>query len=177
MAQLQEIVYKVSIRSIHGPRERIVDNLQTDSRQAGPGTLFIALKGTHADGHRFIPQVISAGASVIVCQDLPHPLQEGVTYIQVGDSAVAAGIIAHNFYGQPSERLKLVGVTGTNGKTTIAPYPTGVSDVELVVDPYFPKTVPSVADALRGRAAHPKGRNALYLDCHAAFFRDAAGIN
>ena len=120
MAQLQEILYKVSIRSIHGPRDRIVDNLQTDSRQAGPGTLFIALKGTHADGHRFIPQVISAGASVIVCQDLPHPLQEGVTYIQVGDSAVAAGIIAHNFYGQPSERLKLVGVTGTNGKTTIA---------------------------------------------------------
>jgi UDP-N-acetylmuramoyl-L-alanyl-D-glutamate--2,6-diaminopimelate ligase len=97
-----------------------VDNLQTDSRQAGAGTLFIAMKGTHVDGHDFIDAVTSAGANVIVCQDLPAVLQEGVTYIRVEDTAAAAGIIAHNFYGQPSERLKLVGVTGTNGKTTIA---------------------------------------------------------
>ncbi|HVS98483.1 MAG TPA: UDP-N-acetylmuramoyl-L-alanyl-D-glutamate--2,6-diaminopimelate ligase [Puia sp.] len=120
MAQLQDILYKVSIRSIQGPREETVDDLQTDSRQAGPGSLFIALRGTHADGHRFIPQAITSGAAVIVCEDLPAPLQDGVTYIQVEDSSVAAGIIAHNFYGQPSEHLRLVGVTGTNGKTTIA---------------------------------------------------------
>jgi UDP-N-acetylmuramoyl-L-alanyl-D-glutamate--2,6-diaminopimelate ligase len=120
MANLQDILYKVSIRSIHGDRDRQVDNLQTDSRQAGAGTLFIAMKGTHVDGHEFIGAVTSAGTNVIVCQDLPAVLQEGVTYIQVEDTAAAAGIIAHNFYGQPSERLKLVGVTGTNGKTTIA---------------------------------------------------------
>jgi UDP-N-acetylmuramoyl-L-alanyl-D-glutamate--2,6-diaminopimelate ligase len=120
MAQLQEILYKVSIRSIRGDRDRKVDNLQTDSRLAGPGTLFIALKGTHMDGHRFIPDVIAAGTTVIVCEDLPSVLQDNVTYVQVEDSASAAGIIAHNFFGQPSEHLKLVGVTGTNGKTTIA---------------------------------------------------------
>ncbi|HEY4337392.1 MAG TPA: Mur ligase family protein, partial [Puia sp.] len=120
MANLQEILYKVSIRSIIGPRNRTIDNLQTDSRLAGTGSLFIALKGTHTDGHQYIPAVIAAGAIAIVCEDLPAGLNENVTYIQVEDSAASAGIIAHNFYGQPSEKLKLVGVTGTNGKTTIA---------------------------------------------------------
>ena len=120
MADLQEILYKVSIRSIHGDRDRTIVNLQTDSRQAGPGSLFIAVKGTHTDGHKFIPDVIAAGATAIVCEDLPDPLPEKITFIQVEDASVAAGIIAHNFYGQPSEQLHLVGVTGTNGKTTIA---------------------------------------------------------
>src|SRR5579872_1323570 len=120
MAILQEIVYKVSIRSIIGPRDRTIDHLQTDSRLVGPGTLFIALKGTHTDGHQYIPAVIAAGAVAIVCEDLPADLHEGITYIQVENSAASAGIIAHNFYGQPSQKLKLIGVTGTNGKTTIA---------------------------------------------------------
>lgn len=120
MANLQDILYKVSIRSIRGERDRSVDNLQSDSRQAGTGSLFIATKGTHVDGHRFIPDVIAAGAKAIVCEDLPETLDPNVTYIQVEDTSIAAGIIAHNFYGQPSEHLKLVGVTGTNGKTTIA---------------------------------------------------------
>jgi UDP-N-acetylmuramoyl-L-alanyl-D-glutamate--2,6-diaminopimelate ligase len=120
MADLQEILYKVSIRSIHGDRDRTIVNLQTDSRQAVPGTLFIAVKGTHTDGHKYIPDVIAAGATAIVCEDLPDPLPEKITFIQVEDASVAAGIIAHNFYGHPSEQLHLVGVTGTNGKTTIA---------------------------------------------------------
>jgi UDP-N-acetylmuramoyl-L-alanyl-D-glutamate--2,6-diaminopimelate ligase len=120
MANLQDILYKVSIRSIHGPRDKQVTSLQTDSRQAGPGSLFIAMRGTHVDGHRFIPNVTAAGAVVVVCEDLPDTVQEGVTYIQVENTAAAAGVIAHNFYGQPSEHLNLVGVTGTNGKTTIA---------------------------------------------------------
>jgi UDP-N-acetylmuramoyl-L-alanyl-D-glutamate--2,6-diaminopimelate ligase len=120
MAQLQDILYKVGIRSVHGDRNQAVDNLQTDSRLSGPGSLFIAMKGTHIDGHNFIPQVIAAGTTLIVCEDLPAVLQPGVTYIQVESSAAAAGIIAHNFYGMPSGLLKLVGVTGTNGKTTIA---------------------------------------------------------
>ena len=120
MADLQEILYKVSIRSIHGDRDRTIVNLQTDSRQAVPGTLFIAVKGTHTDGHKYIPDVIAAGATAIVCEDLPDPLPEKITFIQVENASVAAGIIAHNFYGHPSEQLHLVGVTGTNGKTTIA---------------------------------------------------------
>ncbi|MBS1604029.1 MAG: UDP-N-acetylmuramoyl-L-alanyl-D-glutamate--2,6-diaminopimelate ligase [Bacteroidetes bacterium] len=120
MARVQDILYKVSIRSIIGDRDRQVDNLQTDSRQAGPGSLFIAMKGTHVDGHRFIPVVIGAGTAVVVVEELPDVLQDGVTYIQVEDTSAAAGVIAHNFYGQPSERLRLIGVTGTNGKTTIA---------------------------------------------------------
>jgi UDP-N-acetylmuramoyl-L-alanyl-D-glutamate--2,6-diaminopimelate ligase len=120
MAQLQDILYKVSIRSVHGELNRTVDNLQTDSRLAGPDSLFIAIKGTHMDGHGFIPQVIAAGTTLIVCEDLPADFRPGITYIQVESTAAAAGIIAHNFYGQPTEKLQLVGVTGTNGKTTIA---------------------------------------------------------
>src|SRR5579863_9342927 len=98
MAQLQDILYKVGIRSVHGELNRSVDNLQTDSRLAGPGSLFIALKGTHADGHAFIPQVIAAGTTLIVCEDLPASLEDDVTYLQVESTAAAAGIIAHNFY-------------------------------------------------------------------------------
>jgi UDP-N-acetylmuramoyl-L-alanyl-D-glutamate--2,6-diaminopimelate ligase len=120
MAQLQDILYKVSLRSVHGDLGLDVDSLQTDSRRAGPGSLFIALKGTHTDGHRFIEQVTEAGAIAVVCEILPATLKEGVTYVQVENSAAATGFIAHNFYGHPSEKLKLVGVTGTNGKTTIA---------------------------------------------------------
>ena len=120
MAHLQDILYKVSIRSVHGELDREVHDLQTDSRKIGPDSLFIALKGTHTDGHQFIGQVIEQGATTIVCEELPADLKEGITYIQVENSAASAGYIAHNFYGQPSERLKLVGVTGTNGKTTIA---------------------------------------------------------
>src|SRR5579859_3404528 len=102
MAQLQDILYKVSIRSVHGELDRSVDNLQTDSRLAGPGSLFIALKGTHIDGHNFITQVIAAGPAIIVCEDLPAALQPDITYIRVESTAAAAGIIAHNFYGQPT---------------------------------------------------------------------------
>ena len=120
MAQLQDILYKVSIRSVHGDLERTIDALETDSRKAGPQSLFIALKGTHVDGHQFIARVVEAGAIAVVCEILPAELKPGVTYVQVENSAAAAGTIAHNFYGQPSEKFKLIGVTGTNGKTTIA---------------------------------------------------------
>src|SRR5258708_35637514 len=120
MAHLQDILYKVSLRSVHGELDREVHDLQTDSRKIGPDSIFIALKGTQTDGHQFIPQVIEQGATPIVCEELPADLQKGITYIQVENTAAAAGYIASNFYGQPSERLKLVGVTGTNGKTTIA---------------------------------------------------------
>jgi UDP-N-acetylmuramoyl-L-alanyl-D-glutamate--2,6-diaminopimelate ligase len=91
-----------------------------DSRKVSAGSVFIAVKGTAVDGHRFIDQVIEQGAAAVICEAMPATIKESITYVQVENSAAAAGYMAHNFYGQPSEKVKLVGVTGTNGKTTIA---------------------------------------------------------
>lgn len=120
MAILQDILYKVSIRSVHGNTQTSVKDVQIDSRRIGEGTAFIAIKGTASDGHQYIDKAIEKGAVVIICEQFPSVLNETVTYVQVENSASAAGYMAHNFFGQPSEKLKLVGVTGTNGKTTIA---------------------------------------------------------
>jgi UDP-N-acetylmuramoyl-L-alanyl-D-glutamate--2,6-diaminopimelate ligase len=116
---LQEILYKVRIRSVHGKLDTDVKDLQLDSRKVSRGSAFIAVKGTHSDGHDFIETASSAGAAVIICEILPANLKDGITYIEVDNSAAASGLLAHNFFGQPSEKMKLVGVTGTNGKTTI----------------------------------------------------------
>jgi UDP-N-acetylmuramoyl-L-alanyl-D-glutamate--2,6-diaminopimelate ligase len=120
MQTLQDIIYKVNIRSVRGNLDLAVADVQTDSRRVGKGSVFIAVKGVHADGHQFIDGVIEKGVTAIVCEVMPARFIDEVTYVVVENSASAAGIIAHNFYGQPSERLKLVGVTGTNGKTTVA---------------------------------------------------------
>jgi UDP-N-acetylmuramoyl-L-alanyl-D-glutamate--2,6-diaminopimelate ligase len=116
---LQEILYKVHIRSVYGQLGIEVKDLQLDSRKVGKGSVFIAVKGTHTDGHAFIESVVAAEPAAVVCEQMPGIIAEGITYIQVENSAAAAGLLAHNFYGQPSEKMKLVGVTGTNGKTTI----------------------------------------------------------
>jgi UDP-N-acetylmuramoyl-L-alanyl-D-glutamate--2,6-diaminopimelate ligase len=118
--QLQDLLYRVSIQSLSGKPDQAVNALTFDSREVKPGTMFFAIKGTAADGHTYIAQTITQGAKVIVCQDLPTTLADEVTYVQVEDTGVALGIVASNFYGNPSTKLKLVGVTGTNGKTTIA---------------------------------------------------------
>ena len=117
---LQDILYKVSIRSIKGNTNIEVKDLVIDSRKVKPGSCFIALKGTVADGRAFIESAIQKGAVAIVCEALPEIINENMTYIQVENAAAAAGYLSHNFYGEPSLKLKLVGVTGTNGKTTIA---------------------------------------------------------
>ena len=117
---LQEILYKVAIRSVHGKLDIEVKDLQLDSRKVSKGSVFIAVKGTHMDGHEFIEAASAAFPAAIICEQMPAILREDITYIQVENSAVASGLLAHNFFGQPSEKLKLVGVTGTNGKTTIA---------------------------------------------------------
>jgi UDP-N-acetylmuramoyl-L-alanyl-D-glutamate--2,6-diaminopimelate ligase len=117
---LQDILYKVSIRSVHGNTSIPVNDLQLDSRKIAAGSVFIAVKGSATDGHHFIGQVVQQGATAVICESMPDKLKEGVTYVQVENSAAAAGYMAHNFYGHPSEKVKLVGVTGTNGKTTIA---------------------------------------------------------
>ncbi len=120
MAVLQDILYKVSIRLVQGSTSVEVTNLQTDSRKVEKGSAFIAVKGVQVDGHQFIDKAVEKGAVAVIAETLPATLHEGVTYVQVDNSHAAAGYIAHNFYGHPSEKLKLVGVTGTNGKTTIA---------------------------------------------------------
>jgi UDP-N-acetylmuramoyl-L-alanyl-D-glutamate--2,6-diaminopimelate ligase len=120
MGILQDILYKVSIRSVHGNTQALVKDVQIDSRKVSEGTAFIAIRGAASDGHQYINTAIEKGAAVIICEQFPAALSESITYVQVENSAAAAGYIAHNFYGQASEKLKLVGVTGTNGKTTIA---------------------------------------------------------
>jgi UDP-N-acetylmuramoyl-L-alanyl-D-glutamate--2,6-diaminopimelate ligase len=120
MVTLQDILYKVGIRSVKGSLNISVSGIETDSRKVAEGVLFIAVKGVHSDGHQFIDQATQRGAVAVIAEILPEHMQENVTYVQVENSSIATGYIAHNFYGQPSEKLILVGVTGTNGKTTIA---------------------------------------------------------
>ena len=120
MALLQDILYKVGIRSLTGRTDLQITDLQIDSRNVGNGSCFIAIKGGSQDGHKYIQTAIANGAIAVVCSELPQEISEGVTYVQTADSATAAGIMAHAFYGEPSTKLKLVGVTGTNGKTTVA---------------------------------------------------------
>ena len=117
---LKDILYKVSIRSVKGDTDAVINQLQIDSRKVNSGDCFIAIKGAATDGHQYINTALNNGAVVIVCEKLPVSFVENVTYIQVENSAIAAGFISHNFYGEPSLKLKLVGVTGTNGKTTVA---------------------------------------------------------
>ncbi|MCR6639349.1 MAG: UDP-N-acetylmuramoyl-L-alanyl-D-glutamate--2,6-diaminopimelate ligase [Sporocytophaga sp.] len=118
MAILKDILYKASLVSISGITDTEVDNITMDSRAVKDKTLFVAVKGTQADGHQFIDMAIDKGANAIVCEIMPSQLREGITYIEVKDSNEALGIIASNFFGNPSSKLSLVGVTGTNGKTT-----------------------------------------------------------
>ncbi len=120
MKKLEDILYKVRIISIHGNRDVDVNAIVIDSRKVKTGCVFIAIKGEKFDGHLFIEHAVNAGAAVIVCEMLPQTLNEKATYIQVKNSHEATAFIAHNFYDEPSKKLKLVGVTGTNGKTTIA---------------------------------------------------------
>ena len=117
---LQDILYKVAIISVTGNTGIDIPELVTDSRKTSPGACFIAVRGTATDGHEFIEKAVGIGAVAVVCEVLPAELHEQVTYVQVLDSAAAAGLMSHNFFGSPSLHVKLVGVTGTNGKTTIA---------------------------------------------------------
>ncbi|SFG92693.1 UDP-N-acetylmuramoyl-L-alanyl-D-glutamate--2,6-diaminopimelate ligase [Pedobacter insulae] len=117
---LQDLLYGVAIKHIVGKTDCIVDSITFDSRTVKVNTLFFAVKGVQTDGHQYIAQTIDAGANVIVCELLPDTIPANVTFVQVENSAVALGIVASNFHGNPSSQLKLIGITGTNGKTTIA---------------------------------------------------------
>ncbi len=120
MKVLSEILYKAGTVEITGNPSGMVSEIHFDSRKIRKGDLFIAVRGTQTDGHNFIQLATDNGAAVIVCEEMPEKIKEGVTYVRVKDSSLALGIIAANYYDNPSEDLILVGVTGTNGKTTIA---------------------------------------------------------
>lgn len=118
--QLSEMLKGVSVLSLIGADNVEVTGVNIDSRRIDNGHLFIAMKGTQVDGHRFIPKAIEQGAVAVLCEDMPEDRPEGVTFVQVASCEDVVGIVATTFYGNPSKKLKLVGVTGTNGKTTIA---------------------------------------------------------
>jgi UDP-N-acetylmuramoyl-L-alanyl-D-glutamate--2,6-diaminopimelate ligase len=118
--QLQDLLYGVAIKSLTGKPNQGVTALAFDSRQVKENSLFFAIKGTIVDGHEYIAQTITAGATVIICETLPAEIVSTVTYVEVENSSIALGIVASNFYENPSTKLKLIGITGTNGKTTIA---------------------------------------------------------
>ena len=118
MKLLSNILYKTSIEEVIGSTNISVSTITFDSRQVTAHTLFVAIKGTVSDGHQFINTAIQNGATAIICETLPPEIQANVTYIKVPNSSAALGFVACNYYGNPSEKLKLIGITGTNGKTT-----------------------------------------------------------
>lgn len=118
--KLQELLKNTKPLAIVGDVDVDITGVNIDSRKVKSGHLFVAMKGTQVDGHQFIPKAIELGAKAVLCQDMPEAKAEGVTYVQVADTEDAAGKVATLFYGDPSRHLTLVGVTGTNGKTTIA---------------------------------------------------------
>lgn len=120
MTALKDILYKVTLNAVAGATSIDVSAIDFDSRNIKKGHVFVAVKGTVSDGHQFIETAIGQGAVAIVCETLPEKLTEGITYVEVANSSKALAMMASNFYGNPSENLKLVGVTGTNGKTTVA---------------------------------------------------------
>ena len=118
--RLSEILKNVKPLTVAGDIEVEITGVKIDSRQVSAGSLFVAVKGTQVDGHQFIAKAVELGASAVLCEDLPEQLADGVTFVQVASTEEAVGPVATLFYGDPTSKLKLVGVTGTNGKTTIA---------------------------------------------------------
>ncbi len=118
--KLSSLLENLKPLEIIGETDRNITSLQSDSRKAEKDGLFVAVKGVSTDGHRYIPMVARAHVAAVVCETLPPALEQGITYIRVADSAEALGLLADAWNGHPSRKLKLVGVTGTNGKTTTA---------------------------------------------------------
>ncbi len=118
MANLRDILYKAGASAVHGSTDLEVTAVVLDSRHTVAGCVFVAVRGTQTDGHAYIGKAIEMGAVAVVCESMPTELQTGITYVKVADASVALAWMACHFYGNPSEELKLVGITGTNGKTT-----------------------------------------------------------
>ena len=120
MKKLADIIRKVPIVSVTGNLNIPILEITFDSRKANPGTVFVAIRGTVNDGHQYIPDVVRNGVSAVICEEMPTSVRNEIAYIITSNSALALGLICAEFYDNPSQNLTLVGVTGTNGKTTTA---------------------------------------------------------
>jgi len=159
MKILKDILYGVNIERVVGTTEIALHQIQFDSRKIVTDDLFVAIRGVLTDGHDFIVNALENGAKIVVCEAIPENIQNGVTYVEVTDSSKALAFMASNFYGEPSKNLKLVGVTGTNGKTTIASllyqlfkkagFKVGlISTVKIMVDNQVYETTHTTPDSL-----------------------------
>ncbi len=120
MITLKDILYKVAIEAVKGSTEIAIEKMDFDSRKIANNDVFIAIRGAVSDGHEFIEKAINNGAIAIICDTFPDTIQAGITYVQVKDTNKAMAFMAANYFDNPSKNLKLIGITGTNGKTTIA---------------------------------------------------------
>ncbi len=159
MKLLKDILYGVGLSAVSGSTSVMVNNVCFDSRQVGMDDVFVAIKGTLTDGHGYIEKAINQGAKAIVCEALPEQMINGVTYAEVDNGNKALAIMASNYYENPSRNLKLVGVTGTNGKTTVstllyhlfkkAGFKVGlISTIKIMIDDVEYKTSHTTPDAL-----------------------------
>jgi UDP-N-acetylmuramoyl-L-alanyl-D-glutamate--2,6-diaminopimelate ligase len=159
MTSLKDILYGVGLTAVSGTTAKLVNRICFDSRSVALDDVFVAIKGTQSDGHAYIKKAIELGANSIVCETMPEELINEISYIEVEDSKKALAIMASNFYGNPSRNLKLVGVTGTNGKTTVssllyqlfkkAGYKVGLlSTIRIMVDEKEYPTMHTTPDAL-----------------------------
>ncbi len=191
---LKDLLYKVKLLAVHGSTDVEINALHIDSRTVLPNSCFIAIKGASVDGHEFINVAIENGAIAIVAEQMPKQLEEGIVYIQVANTAIAAGFMAHNFYGEPTNAMKLVGITGTNGKTTVATilfklfvklgYKCGlVSTVEnkinLAISPSTHTTPDAISLNALLRKMDDEGCEHVFMECssHAIDQHRIAGLN
>lgn len=159
MKLLKDILYKVGIDAVHGATDIAISKIEFDSRKIELNDVFVAIKGTLSDGHHFIDKALNLGAIAVVCEEFPDVIVNGVTYIKVKDTNEALAFLAANYYENPSENIRLIGVTGTNGKTTIASllyqlfkkagYKVGLlSTVKILVDETEYKATHTTPDSL-----------------------------
>ncbi|HLO72415.1 MAG TPA: UDP-N-acetylmuramoyl-L-alanyl-D-glutamate--2,6-diaminopimelate ligase [Flavobacterium sp.] len=159
MKNLKDILYKVGIEAVQGTTDVTISKIEFDSRKIELNDVFVAIRGTLSDGHDYIEKAVNLGAIAVICEEFPNTIIDGITYVKVKDSNVALAFLAANYYGNPSESLKLVGVTGTNGKTTIASllyqlfkkagYKVGLlSTVKIMVDEQEFKATHTTPDSL-----------------------------
>ncbi|ANH60238.1 UDP-N-acetylmuramoyl-L-alanyl-D-glutamate--2,6-diaminopimelate ligase [Dokdonia donghaensis] len=159
MILLKDILYRVTLESVVGNTAIAITDVHFDSRKASLNDVFVAIRGTQSDGHDYIEKAVAQGALAIICEEMPEQIVNGITYVKVADTSSALATIASNYYGNPSANLKLIGITGTNGKTTIASllyqlfkkagYKTGLlSTVKIMVDATEHKATHTTPDSL-----------------------------
>jgi UDP-N-acetylmuramoyl-L-alanyl-D-glutamate--2,6-diaminopimelate ligase len=157
--QLKDILYKVGIEAVHGATDITISKIDFDSRKIELNDVFVAIRGTLSDGHDYIEKALALGAIAVICEEFPSVIVNGVTYVKVKDSNEALAFLAANYYDNPSENIRLVGITGTNGKTTIASllyqlfkkagYKVGLlSTVKIMVDEQEFKATHTTPDSL-----------------------------